>query len=377
MSTLRPIALFILVCLLLFPLPARAHLPVQLFQGAELHERGIVRGIPPELDLASRPRLPGGLFQLPPEFEVEVELLSGARRGQRVRVRHIVFGNPSADVVPAPGLRVIVGESRLTDGRMLYKILDYDRRSALLGSTLLAAAALVLVGGLAGLWSLLYALGGLGLLFLITLPMLIEGGPPAILTLLSAVALLFAGAWLALGRRSEARSALLGSVLGALSVLLVLLMTYGWGHVSGLATPDALVLYSQVKEARMLDYSALWRAGALLTSLGTILLMSVLTARAIHREPSASPWAVGLREGKAFLPPLVIGTGLLYFGMSLPLLLITHLGRVAPIRISAVRFINYDYLVSVLLAWQAGLIGMLVAWLGTCAAAAWLRRREA
>lgn len=356
-------------------LPAQAHLPVQLFQGAEVHERGVVRALPPELDLGSRARLPGGLYQIPPEFEVEVELETGAHRGQRVRVPHVLFGNPSADVVPEVGLRVIVGESRLADGRMLYKILDYDRRPALIGSSVLGILALVLVGGLAGLRALGFALGGLALLYLVTLPALIEGGPPALVTLLSAGALLVGGTWLSLGRSLEARSALLGSGLGALAGMLVLVLTFGWGHVSGLATPDALVLYSQVKEARTLDYTALWRSGALLTSLGAILLMSVLTARAIGREPTVPAWEAGLREGRAFLAPMAIGTALLYFGLSLPLLMITHLDRVTPIRISGVRFMNYDYLVAVTLSWQAGLVGLIVAWVGTCAAAKWLRRR--
>lgn len=355
---------------------AHAHLPVQLFQGAELHQGGVIRKLPEGFDLKAVPRMPGGLYQIPPEFEVEVELTSGEHRGEVVKVPHVLFGNPSADIVPTIGERVIVGESRLADGRMLYKILDYDRRPALVGSTALGALALIVVGGLAGLKAVLFAAGAIGLLYLVTLPTLISGGPPAIVTGMSAVAVLFAGTWLAMGRGLEARAALMGSSLGAIALLITLTLTFGWGHVSGLATPDALVLYAQVKDARTLDYSALWRCGAMLTALGSMLVMSMLTARAIGREPSADAWTTGRREGKVFLPILGIGTGLLYFGMSLPLLLITHLGQVTSIRISTVRFLNYDYLVSVLLAWEGAIIGLLVAWLGTCAAASLLKRRN-
>lgn len=373
---MRPLFLLIALWLVLIALPAQAHLPVQLFQGAEIHEGGIIRGLPPTLDLKSQRRMPNGLYQIPPEFEVDVELTSGPHRGERVKAPHILFGNPSADVLPSVGLHVIVGESRLANGKMLYKILDYDRRPTLIASTIVSVLLLVLVGGFAGLRAVLYAGGGLALLYTVILPILISGGEPSGVGLVSGLALVFAGTWMTLGRGLGARAALAGAGAGALALLATLALTFGWGHVSGLATPDALVLYSQVSDVQTLDYPAIWRVGAMLTALGGLLVMSVITARAIDREPSASPWTTGLREGKIFLPPLVVGTGLLYFGMSLPLLLITHLGRVTSIRISSVRFMNYDYLVSVILAWQGGLVGLLVAWIGTCAAAVWLQRRK-
>ncbi len=378
MSLLRAlIALAIVLLAALMPREAQAHMPIQLFQGAETYVSGVIVEIPATFAPDALPRMPGGLFQEPPQLSLTVELLSGAHHGQRVTVEHYLFGNPSVDVDPRLGERVIVAESRLSDGRMLYRVVDYDRRPALAWVSALSALALLLVGRQAGLKALAMVIAVFGGLYVVVLPLLIRGVSPAALSGLAGLAIGLGALRLALEKRSTAlRAAMLGLGAGLVVTIAVMAIAYATGHVSGLATPDALVLYTQVNQSRTLDYRQLWLAGSVLTTLGGLILASLVTARAITQHPQEDALEAGLREGRKVLPALAIGTGLMYFGLSLSLLLITRLGDVTSIKVSLVRLFNYDYFVSVMLAWESGLIGMVATLLVTAWSARLLRRRE-
>jgi uncharacterized membrane protein len=378
MSLLRaliPLAIVLLAALM--PRAAHAHMPIQLFQGVETYESGVIVEIPETFTPDAFARMPGGLFQEPPQLQMTVELLSGVQRGQRVTVEHNLFGNPSIDVDPRVGERVIVAESRLSDGRMLHRVVDYDRRPALAWVSALSVLALLLVGRQAGLKTLATVIAVFGGLYAVALPLLIHGVSPIGVSGLAGLAIGLLAIRLALGKGSMAgRAAMLGMGAGLVVTIAVMAIAYTTGHVSGLATPDALVLYTQVNQSRTLDYRELWLAGALLTTLGGLIMASLVTARAIAQHPEEDAWEAGLREGRKVLPALAIGTGLLYFGLSLSLLLITRLGDVTSIKVSLVRLFNYDYFVSVMLAWESGLIGMVATLLATAWSGRLLRRRE-
>jgi len=376
MTRLKPLLLVALVLAsLLVPSKAWAHLPIQLFQGAEQHVSGVIRKLPEGFDPEAFPRMPGGLYRMPPEFKLEVEILSGAHRGQVVTVDYFLTGNPSVDVVPKVGERVILGESRLANGRLLHVIIEYDRRPALAWMTALSLLALLGVGLVAGLKAVAFLGFVTAALYGLFLSLLIQGAPASLVAGLTAFALAAGAIVLALPRSPERLAALAGSAAGVLVALAALLLSFQAGHVTGLATPDALVLYSQSMSFRSLDFRQIWAAGTLLTALGGIVLGSVLTARAIARDPDDA-WQVGIREARALLPGLALFSGLLYFGLSLSLLLIARLDLISPLRVSIVRLLNYDYLVSVILAWEAGLMGLVAALLATSAAARFLRARR-
>lgn len=366
--------LFLLIGLLM-PGVAWAHLPVQLFQGVETYESGVIRDLPANFDITAYPRMPGGLFRDPPAIKVEVELRSGAHRGTRVTLDHYVTGNMSADVIPKRGGRVIVAESRLSDGRMIYQIVDYDRRLTLVWMSLMTLGGLLLFARGMGLKLAVLLIGVGGLLYGGVLPLAILGVPPLMLFGGVIIALGFGAICLALPKRTlERRAAMVGLIVGLITMATSLWLVYTTGHVSGLATPDALVIYSQVLGAKDLDYRQLWLCGTMLTAFGGLVASSVLTARAMHRLPSEDAWEVGMREGRALIPALTLGTAMLYVGFSVPLLLISHLGWVTKVQVSTVRFLNYDYLASVILAWEAGLLGMIAGILATAWAAQRLRR---
>lgn len=353
-------------------MPAQAHLATQLFQGAEVFESGVIRAPLPELGLTRRAKLPNGLYQIPPEFKLNVELRSGARRGQVVSIPHILYGNPSVDVMPAAGERVLVSEVRLANGQMLYRIIDYDRRPILLGFTLLTLAALLVIGRGFGLKTVLLTVGSGALLYLVALPLVMQGHFPLLVMGLVAVVLTVAGTRMMLTCGSaESKAAIAGGLAGLGAVVLALLATYHLGHVTGLSSPDALVLQAHVSDARRLNFRLIWSAGALVTTLGGLIAMSGLTARAIAQRPHEDPWTVGWQEQRALMPVLSLGVGLLYLGISLPLLLISHLDEVTSIRIAWPRFFNFEYLASLILAWESSIIGLLVA----AAVTAWTARR--
>lgn len=362
---------------LLLPGVARAHLPVQLFQGVETYESGVIRDLPADFDLSVYPQMPGGLFREPPVVKLEVELLSGPRRGARVNLDHYVTGNKGADVVPRRGERVIVAESRLSDGRMLYQLVDYDRRPTVVWMSLLTLGIVLLFARGVGLKLVALLIGVGGLFYGGVLPLAIHGVPPIPLFGGGGLAMGAGAIAMALPKRSpERRAAIVGLSAALLAMVASVWLAYTFGHVSGIATPDTLVLYSQLLGAKDLDYRQLWIGGALLTALGGLVVSCIVTARAILRLPSEDAWEVGMREGRAWLPALTLGTALLYVGFSAPFLLISHLGWVTKVQITTVRFLNYDYLVSVILAWEAGLLGMIAGIVATAWAARRLRRKD-
>ncbi|HEY9857532.1 MAG TPA: YibE/F family protein [Stenomitos sp.] len=358
-------------------MPAEAHLATQLFQGAETFESGVIRAPLPSVDFAKLPKMPNGLYQNPPEFKVNVELQGGAQNGQTVTIDHVLYGNPSVDVEPRLGERVLVSSARLANGQMLYRIADYDRRPILLAVTLLTLLLLLAVARGFGVRTILLTFGGGLLLFEVFLPLLIQGYFPLMVVGLASIVLVVAGVRMLLrGGSDESKAAVVGGLVGLVTTALALIVTFQLGHVTGLSSPDALVLYAQVGDVRQLDYRQLWLVGALLSTLGGLITASGLTARAIARQPADDPWMVGWQEQRALLPVLTLATGLLYFGFSLPLFLITHLPVVTTIQIAWPRFFNFEYLASLILAWQSGIVGLMVAGAATAWTARWLRKRH-
>lgn len=358
------------------PAPAGAHLMVQLFQGAEQYRGAVIRSAPQAFDPKTHPRMPNGLFRSPPQFKIEVELREGPHKGQRVTVDHILYGNPSVDIWPRVGLRVIVSESLLTDGCWLYRLIDYDRRPALAGMTLVALLVLLLAGR-QGASAAAIALGGLALLFWGMDPPLLHGYPPLLVFLLAAVVIMVGTSHLILRDALARRAALLGGSVGVAATMGFLAVAYAWARVSGLATADALVLYSQVSDSVTLDYRLIWEVGAGVTALGGLVALSTLTARAIAEHPAGDPWRVGWQEARALLPAFTIGSGMLYFGMSMPMMLVFHVNQVTSVRVSSLRYLNFDYMVSLLLAWESSLVGLVAAGAATAWIAAAMRRRTA
>lgn len=359
--------------------PASAHLSVQLIQGANANERARVVALPGGFHPDWFDRMPNGLYRNPPKMQVEIELLSGAHRGRRVMVEHFVFGNPTIDVVPRIGERVLVTEVHLTSGQDVYQITDYDRSAALAGASLAVALLVLVLGGAYGWRTLLLAGGGLGLLFAVLLPSIIRGQlPPPLLAGLGTLAIGVAATRSLVSRgRPESYAALAGCLAGVVAAGLATGLSFNMAHVTGLSTADAIQLYTMLNGARNLDYSQIWLAGDLVTTLGGILVVSVLTARAIARCPEASAWRTGVQEARSLLPLTALMTGCLYFGVMLPLLLIYHAGGAAELRVSFLRFWSFEYLVAVILAWEGGLIGCLAAGFATAGVAAWMRRRLA
>lgn len=341
-----------ILAFLLWAAPAAAHMPVQLLKGSADYPVGEILSMPPGLDLAAEPRLPDGLYRRPPEFMLRVRLLTGMRRGEVVEAHHVVFGNPGIDVWPEKGRRVVLMESPLDGAGRIYKVVDYDRFPAVALILTGAAVFVLVVARGKGMLAIALSLGIGAIVYFAAVPSLLRGMP---LLLGVVFATLMAGLAIAVDKMGRSGwGAVVGTVAATAASAGVL---WAGGHaarLTGLTASDAAVLQS-LAGMQALDYRGFSMSGPLLGLSGAYLLLCVVIARSAEAGENA------IVRGRELLAPASVMLLLMGMGGILPLLGISRVDTLTGMAVSGVRILNYEVIAGLLVAYAAGIVGLVVA----------------
>lgn len=227
---------------------------------------------------------------------------------------------------------IVVNEFELGDtGERAYTFADYQRATPLIILAVLFAGAVIALGRMQGLRALLGLVVSAFVLFLYVFPALLDGQPPLAVALVASSVIALAALYLAHGVNDTTTVALLGtlSALGLTGVLALIFTEMA--QITGLASEDQILL---LVSAEGIDVRGLVLAGIVLGSLGVLDDVTVTQVSAVARLREANPdygvrelYRTGVRIGRDHIASTVNTLVLAYAGAALPLLLFyTNIG---------------------------------------------------
>jgi uncharacterized membrane protein len=275
-------------------------------------------------------------FQTTTCRRVELELRSGPDEGTTTEITLGAGGlDPDLDVGDQLRVAKAIVPPGAAPGPTQYSLVDFERRSPMLWLALAFAAMALIFGRLRGALSLL----GLGVSLVIVLafivPALLRDESPLAVALVGSLAVMLVTVPLAHGLGPKSLSAIVGTALSLLLVVVLADVFTNLTHLTGLSTEEASIL--AVNDAGI-SLQGLLIAGMVIAALGVLDDVTVSQASTVLALRRASP---GLRSGELYRRAIAVGRDhvsatvntlvLAYVGSALPVLLILGSGDVGVI----------------------------------------------
>ena len=266
--------------------------------------------------------------------ELTIRIESGTDKGRDIMLTNGgVFADPETGV--KQGDRVVVVRA-VAGNETSYYLADRYRFPWVIGLIVLLVVLAIATGGKRGATATLGLAASVGILALIVLPQIADGGNPIVITLLGGIGIAAVTTFIAHGFRRES-GLILGSILAALGVgtLAAYLATLVL-RLSGGGSDVALSLtYGPLGD---IDLRALLIAGIVLGVLGVLDDVAATQVAAAKEIAAADPrmtarelYRSGMRVGKEHVAALINTLFLAYTGASLPLLLVVMVNLKLPV----------------------------------------------
>lgn len=258
-------------------------------------------------------------------YTVYLELTNGPDKGDVAALPDQSFGPGSPRL--KEGDRIVVGRTLdATTQQVYYYFSDFQRRPPMLVLVLLFV---VVVVGVAR-WRGVAAIVGLAVTALVlvrfTIPAILEGASPVMVSLAAGAVIMFAVLYLAHGFNGRTSIALLGTLISLSLTAALAAVFVAVSRLSGLSSEEAT--YVQVLTDKV-SVTGLLLAGIVIGSLGVLNDVTVTQASAVWEIHAANPtrgvrelYHSGMRVGRDHIASVVDTLVLAYAGATLPLLII-------------------------------------------------------
>jgi uncharacterized membrane protein len=293
---------------------------------------------------------------------VTVEITSGRFRGHVEEIENFLTGIPFRDLVLQEGDHVLLF-LELDEGRLhSVNIYDIARDRYIYILVAMFSGAVILVGGLKGIKSLItLAIMGLVIVFWL-LPLILQGHNPLLLTILFASLITLVTLFIVGGINSKSLSATVGAIGGLLVAGLVAWVFGNAARLTGFSSEEAQLLQF-ADLPRAIDIRGLLFSGIIIGALGAVLDVAMSISSSVAEIRAANPllggrglFQAGFRVGRDILGTMVNTLILAYAGGALPLLLLFM-----AYDLSFMRIINMDLIATEVVRSLAGSFGLLTA----------------
>ncbi len=295
-----------------------------------------------------------------PVQRVLVEVTRGSLTGQRIEMLHGRATALTENTRVRPGDRVLLERALGPDGEFFY-ITDFVRWPALLGLTLLFAAAAVIVGRWVGLRALVSM--GISVLAIagFIIPGIMAGHDPLLICMAGSLLLMTASLYLVYGWTWKTHTALAGLTVGLITTALLAMLFARWAHLTGLASEEAgfLAHLGPIQ----LNLRGVLLGGIVVGAMGALDDVAVNQASATFELKRANPqldWAQLFRHsmviGRDHIASMTNTLLLAYVGASLPLFLL-----LAGLNIPLGQTLNREFLAEEIVRTLAGSLGLILA----------------
>lgn len=309
-------------------------------------------------------------------YFVDVRVTAGPHKGETMNVYHLTSGSEAYDIYVKPGDKVLLQATAGENGELTeVYITGHVRDTSLYVAVGLFVLLVLLLGGKAGLKSLLGLAFTAGLIVLVYLPLLLQGKSPVPLAVAVAAVAVVVTMFIVSGVSKKTLAAILGTV-GGVVVAGALAVLFGrFSHLTGFSDHEAqMLLY--IPQGIDFDYQGLLFGGMVIGALGAVMDVGMSIASALFEmrqlRPDLGPWQLfrsGMNVGRDIMGTMTNTLILAYTGSSTSMLLL-FLAYDMPLE----QIMNLDLIATEMIRALTGSIGLVSAIPLTAAAAAWLCR---
>ena len=292
---------------------------------------------------------------------ITVEIISKEFQGKVIQVSHVIVNQPKYDIIVNPGDKVILF-CELTAGNITNAyISDYARDTGLTYLLITFVVAMIILGGLKGIKSLIsLAITGAAIIFIL-LPAILAGYNPILLTILictvvTAITLILIG-----GISIKTMSAFIGTVGGVVVAGILALLAGNAAQLTGFSEEEMYMLQF-IPQGVDFNYRGLLFAGMIIGALGAVMDVGMSIASAIDEIKKANR-TIGIRKligagmnvGRDIMGTMSNTLILAYTGGAMPLMLIFMAHDIPYLKV-----INLDVIATEVVRALSGSIGLIV-----------------
>ena len=211
------------------------------------------------------------------------------------------------------------------DGEPTFSLTDFERRAPILWLALAFALLVIAFGRLRGGLSLIGLAGSLAIVLFFIVPAIRDGGPPGLVAVVGAMAVMLVTISLAHGVGVKSIAAMLGTTASLILVAALAAAFTGLAKLTGFSSEEATILASQ----SAVSIEGLLLAGMVIGALGVLDDVTVSQASTVIALRKANPsldgpalYSRSIEVGRDHVSATVNTLVLAYVGASLPILLL-------------------------------------------------------
>lgn len=257
---------------------------------------------------------------------VEVKVLSGEHKGEKIITDNVLMGNPAYDINLKKGDKVILHVEK-SDGSVNFFIEDKYRAGGLYFLAGLFVLLLILVGKKKGFLSLLSILSTLALILWGLTPMLLAGLNPILATILICVLASIIAIYLVGGINPKSSAAILGTVLSLAAASLLSVLVIKLASLTGFSSEQYLYLFSALPQ---LNLHAVLASAMIIGALGAVMDIGMSISSTVNELYLSNSqmnvnqlFIAGMNVGKDIIGMMSNTLILAYLGGSLALVLLS------------------------------------------------------
>lgn len=310
-----------LILIILFIVPVFAQetmdklvLPSQIGQVESIETFGNVKPIP------------GGELQQVRQ-SVEVKILSGSHKGEKVLIDNILMGNPAYDINLKKADKVIL-HAEQADGGVNFFIADKHRVGALYFLTGLFVILLIAIGRKKGLLSLVSIFVTLGLIFWVLTPLILSGFNPILATVLICVLSSIIAMYLVGGLNAKSTAAILGTVISLVIAGFLSIFVIKMASLTGFSSEESLFLFSAHPN---LNFVGVLASAMIIGALGAVMDIGMSISSTVNELFVSNPqrgikdlFDSGMNVGRDIIGTMANTLILAYLGSALSLVLLSN-----------------------------------------------------
>jgi uncharacterized membrane protein len=315
------------------------------------------------------------------EVRIHLRVLDGPRSGEKHVALYRGEDDMPKDMFYRQGDTVFIGISRVEglESEDQIAIYDIDNSKGIVVLAVLLTAAILIVGRLRGILSMLSLVATIIIIFYILIPMTLKGYSPLPMAVVTSLFAIAVSVPIILGFRKKTIAAILGASSGVIIATALSLFT-GWIiRLSGIVTGEMMTVY--YSSSVDVDLRGLALSGIVIAALGAIMDVCISIASAAEEIFRVHP-EISVRE--AFRSVITVSSDMLgatvntlmfaYVGSALPLVLLISMKFDAGTPIMMV--FNYNPVLSELVKSAIGCIGMFLSMPVTAIISIELNRRK-
>src|SRR5574344_64781 len=260
---------------------------------------------------------------------VEVLVIKGAHKGQKVIIDNMLMGNPAYDILLKNGDEVVlhVEQSKTNDGGIDFFIADKYRANVLISLGWIFCLLLIAVGMKKGFFSLVSIVVTLGLIFYVLTPLILHGVMPILATVLVCVLASVIAIYLVGGVNAKSSSAILGIILSLIIAGVMSLLTIKFAGLTGFSSEENLFLFGAHPN---LNFTGVLASSMLIGALGAVMDIGMSISSTINeiylsnlKMTVKELFLSGMNVGKDIIGTMANTLILAYLGGSLALVLLS------------------------------------------------------